>query len=178
MTDNYSVARLHLQLAEPYRILGDYRTAEKEALTALDWDRKNGYGEITKESYHELSRIYADTRQYGKAFEYQNRYLGILDSLNSTERRNKFKQLEKSYEFAAQERMRLDLQRKNELYLAQAKADRTVLLYLVFGTIVLTGAVIIAVVAYRRMRLQNVYPQMIRTKRLKTRLSNCKRLQK
>jgi len=43
-----------------------------------------------------------------------------LDSLNSAERRNKFVQLEKNFEFATQEKMRQQLARENELYLAQA----------------------------------------------------------
>jgi len=155
LKDDYTVARLHLQLAEPHRLMGDYKTAEREALLALEWDRNYGYGELVKESYRELSHIYAASHQYGKAFEYQDRYVAIMDSLNSAERRSKFDQLEKTFEFAAQERARQDLQRENELYLAQAEADRTVRIFLIFGTIVLTGAVIIAVVAYRRMRSQN-----------------------
>jgi signal transduction histidine kinase/DNA-binding response OmpR family regulator len=156
LKDDYTVARMHFQLAEPYRMLGDYKTAEREALRALEWDRRFGYGELVKESYKELSLIYAATRRYEKAFDYQKRYLEILDSLNSTVRRNKFSQLEKNFEFAAQERMREDLERKSELYLAEAKAERTVRIYLIFGTIVLMGAVIIAVIAYRRTRSQNV----------------------
>jgi signal transduction histidine kinase/DNA-binding response OmpR family regulator len=156
LKDDYTVARLHFQLAEPYRILGDYKTAEREALQALEWDHRHGYGELVKESCKELSLIYASTHQYGKAFDYQTRYLTIMDSLNSAERRNKFDQMEKSLEFAAEGKMREDLERKNEIYVAQAEADRKVLIYLVFGTLVLTGATIIAVVAYRRMRSQNV----------------------
>jgi signal transduction histidine kinase/DNA-binding response OmpR family regulator len=155
LKDNYTVARLHLQLAEPYRLLGDFKTAEREALLALEWDRRHGYGELVKESYRELARIYTATGQFGKAFEYQNRYLEILDSLNSAERRNKFVQLEKNFEFATQEKMRKGLERENELYLTQAQAERKVRIYLILGTIVLMGAVIIAVIAYRRMRSQN-----------------------
>src|SRR5690349_6955560 len=94
LKDNYTEARLHLQLSEPYRLLGDFKTAEREALIALEWDRVYGYGELVKESYRELARIYTATHQFGKAFEYQNHYLQILDSLNSAERRNKFAQLE------------------------------------------------------------------------------------
>jgi len=156
LKDNYTLARLHLQLSESYRLLGDFKTAEREALLALEWDRTYGYGELVKESYRELARTYAATRQFGKAFEYQNRYLEILDSLNSAERRNKFVQLEKNFEFATQEKMRQQLARENELYLAQARADRKIRTYLILGTIVLMGAMIIAVVAYRRIRSQNV----------------------
>ena len=154
--DDYTAARLHLQLAEPYRLLGDFKTAEREALQALEWDRTNGYGELVKESYRELARIYAATNKFGKAFEYQNHYLEILDSLNSAERRNKFVQLEKDFEFAAQEKIRQNLERENGLYVAQSQADRRVRIYLIIGTIILTGAVIISVVAYRRTRSQNV----------------------
>lgn len=156
LKDNYTVARLHLQLAEPYRLLGNFKTAEREALSALEWDRAYGYGELVKEAYRELARIYAATREFGKAFKYQNHYLEILDSLNSAERRNKFVQLEKDFEFATQEKIRQNLKRENELYLAQARADKEVRIYLIIGTIVLMGAVIIAVVAYRRTRSQNV----------------------
>lgn len=155
LKDNYTVARLHLQLSEPYRLLGDFKTAEREALQALEWDRTYGYGELVKESYRELARIYTATHQYGKAFEYQNRYLAILDSLNSAERRNKFVQLEKSFEFATQEKIRQQLERKNELYVAEARAERQVRIYLLTGTGLLAIAVVISVVAYRRMRLQN-----------------------
>jgi signal transduction histidine kinase/DNA-binding response OmpR family regulator len=156
LKDNYTVARLHLQLAEAYRMLKDYRTAEREALMALEWDRQHGYGELVKESYRELSLNYTATRQHGKALEYQNQYLKILDSLNSAERRNKFVQLEKNFEFAAQDKMRQDLERKNELYLTQANADKEIRLYLIFGTVILTGAVVMTVIANRRMRTQNV----------------------
>jgi signal transduction histidine kinase/DNA-binding response OmpR family regulator len=156
LKDNYTVARLHLQLSEAYRLLGDFKKAEHEALLALEWDRTYGYGELVRDSYRELARIYTATRQFGKAFEYQNRYLEILDSLNSAERRNKFVQLEKNFEFATQEKLRHQLERENELYLAQAEAERKVRIYLILGTIMLAGAVIIALVAYRRMRSQNV----------------------
>jgi signal transduction histidine kinase/DNA-binding response OmpR family regulator len=156
LKDNYTVARLHLQLAEPYRMLGDYQTAEREALIALRWDHANGYGELVKESYRELSRIYAATGRHGKAFEFQNRYLEIIDSLNSSERRAKFSQLEKSFEFAAQEKRRLDLERENELFLAQVETERKARIYFTIGILVLAAAVIIAVVAYRRTRYQNV----------------------
>lgn len=155
LKEDYTVARMHLQLAEPYRLLGDYKTAEREALIALEWDRLHGYGELVKESYLDLSRTYVASRQHEKAFKYQNLYLEILDSLNSAERRSKFNQLEKSFEFASQERMRQQLQRENEFYLAQAEADRKVRLYLIVGTIILAAAVILTVVAYRRMRSQN-----------------------
>jgi signal transduction histidine kinase/DNA-binding response OmpR family regulator len=137
-------------------MMGDYRKAEKEALIALDWDRANGYGELVKESYRELSRIYAASGQFGKAFEFQDRYLEILDSLNSSERRAKFAQLEKSFEFAAQEKRRGDLERENEIYLAQVQADRKARIYFTVGILVLTAAVILAVVAYRRTRSQNL----------------------
>jgi signal transduction histidine kinase/DNA-binding response OmpR family regulator len=156
LKDNYTVARLHLQLAEAYRMLEDYRTAEREALMALEWDRQHGYGELVKESYRELSLNYTATRQYAKALEYQNAYLKILDSLNSAERRNKFVQLEKNFEFAVQDKMRQDLKRKNELYLTQANADKEIRLYLILGTVILTGAVVMTVMANRKMRSQNV----------------------
>jgi signal transduction histidine kinase/CheY-like chemotaxis protein/AraC-like DNA-binding protein len=155
LKDNYTVARLHLQLAEPYRLQGNFKKAEQEALLALEWDRAHGYGELVKESYRELARIYTATRQFGKAFEYQNRYLEILDSLNSADRKNKFVQLEKNFEMATQEKTRQHLEREKELYQAQAQAERKVRIYLTAGTILLAGAVIISVVAYRRMRSQN-----------------------
>jgi signal transduction histidine kinase/DNA-binding response OmpR family regulator len=156
LKDNYTVARLHLQLAEAYRMLEDYRRAEREALVALEWDRQHGYGELVKESYRELSLNYTATGQYGKALEYQNEYLKILDSLNSAERRSKFVQLEKNFEFAAQDKMRQNLERKNELYLTQANADKEIRLYLIFGTVILAGAVVMTVMANRKMRTQNV----------------------
>jgi signal transduction histidine kinase/DNA-binding response OmpR family regulator len=155
LKDDATVARLHLQLAQPNRMLGDYRTAEREALIALAWDRTAGYGELTKESYKALSEIYSASGQFEKAFDYQSRYLKIIDSLNSAERRTQFGMVEKNYEITRQQKIREKLVRENELHLAQAQADRTLRVALIAGTIVLSLAAIYTLVAYRRMRSQN-----------------------
>ncbi len=148
LAEAHKIAGLHRLMAEAYRLLGDYRQAEQEALMCLRWDEKEGTGEFVKESYQELYKIYAATHQYDKAFDYQNKYLGIVDSLNNVERKTNFGLLEKNYELAQQER-------QNQLLVAREEADRITRISLIIGTIVFAIAAVIAVVAYRRSRYKN-----------------------
>ncbi len=154
LKEEYKVASLHRLMAEAYRKLGRYREAEQEALLCLAWDEKDGYGELVKESYKELYQIYGATGQYAKAFDYQSKYLTIVDSLNSAERKTRFGLVEKNLEIAQQERLREQLERENELHLAEAQAERARLWSVISVAIVLAIAVIITVIAYRRSRLQ------------------------
>jgi signal transduction histidine kinase/DNA-binding response OmpR family regulator len=141
-------------MAEAYRLMGRYRDAEREALLSLEWDQKFGYGDLVKETYEELYKIYGAMHQYDKAFDYQTRYLAIVDSLNSAERRTKFGLLEKNYEIAQQEKVREKLERENELHIAQARADNVTQIGLTAGTIVLAIGVVVSVAAYRRSGAQ------------------------
>lgn len=154
LKDNYTVALLHLEMAAAYRLLGKNRDAEREALQALEWDGKEGYGELVKNSYKELSSIYGATRQFDKAYDYQARYLTIVDSLNSADRKTKFGLLEKNFEILQQERVREQLKRENTIHVAQAEADRTTRIALIAGTIILAAGVVLATMAYRRSRAQ------------------------
>jgi signal transduction histidine kinase len=154
LKDDYKVASLHHLMAEAYRLMGRYRDAEREALLSLEWDQKFGYGDLVKETYEELYKIYGAMRQFDKAFDYQTRFLAIVDSLNSAERRTKFGLLEKNYEIAQQEKVREKLERENELHIAQARADNVTQIGLTAGTIVLAIGVVVSVAAYRRSRAQ------------------------
>lgn len=155
LKEPHKIASLHRLMAEAYRLLGMYKDAEREALLCLDWDEKEGSGELVKESVQELYKIYSATGQYEKAFKYQNRYLAIVDSLNSVERKTNLGLLEKNYELAQQERIRENLQDENKLHLAQAETDRVTRIALIVGSIALAIGVVIAMMAYRRSRLQN-----------------------
>lgn len=155
LNEAHKVASLRRLMAEAYRLLGDYKQAEREALMCLDWDRKHGTGELVKESYQELYKIYSATRQYEKAFDYQNRYLAILDSLNSAERKTNFGLLEKNYELAQQEKIRENLEDENQLHLARQQTDRVTLFFVIAGSVVLAIAAVIAVMAYRRSRFKS-----------------------
>lgn len=155
MKDDYMIAVTRIQLAEGYRQLHRYPEAEKEALLALAWDKEKGYGEVVKDSYEELYQIYRDMHKYQQAFEFQNKYLTIVDSLNKLERKTKFGLLEKNYEISQQEKIRKELERENEVHQAKARTDRVTRIALVSGSLVLAFTAIIAVVAYRRSRNQN-----------------------
>ncbi len=155
MKDDYMIAVTRIQLAEGYRQLHRYPEAEKEALLALAWDKEKGYGEVVKDSYEELYQIYRDMRKYQQAFEFQNKYLTIVDSLNKLERKTKFGLLEKNYEISQQEKIRKELERENEVHQAKARTDRVTRIALVSGSLVLAVTAIIAVVGYRRSRIQN-----------------------
>lgn len=155
LKDDYTVAWIHSGLAQPYRMLGDYKTAEQEALIALEWDRKYGYGELVQATYNELSKIYAATGRYEKAFDYQTKYLKIIDSLNSAEHRTQFGLMEKNYEIAQAEKRQEQLERENEIHQAQAKANQTTFIALIAGAAVLSIAVMIVLYAYRTVRKQN-----------------------
>lgn len=150
--DDYKVAALQLRMAEANRMLGNYALAENQARQSLQWDEEKGYGDLVKESYLELSEIYGADKQFAKAFEYQRKYITIIDSLNSTEHRTKFGLLEKNYEIAQQEKERDRLQRENELHKAQAEADRLAQVLLIAGIVVLVAAMAIAVLAIKRGR--------------------------
>lgn len=154
LKDEYKVAAVRVQLAGAYRRMKLYREAEREALLALAWDQKKGEGDLVKESYEELSRIYGETGRYDKAFDYQSRYLKVIDSLNSADRKKKIGVMEKNFEIARQERVREKLERENELHLARRETDRITRIGLMSGTIVLAIGVVVAIISYRRIREQ------------------------
>lgn len=154
LKDDYKVAAVRVQLAGAYRLMKRYGEAERAALQAFEWDRKNGYGDLVKTSSQELFKIYGATRQFEKAFDYQSRYLKIVDSLNSIDRKKKIGVMEKNFEIARQERVREKLERENELHLAKAETDRITRTGLIMGTIVLAIAVVISTISYRRIRSQ------------------------
>ena len=154
LKENQLVAEAHLQLAMAYRMQGKHREAEREAFMTLEWDERDGYGELVKESYIELYKIYAATRRFDKAYDYQSRYLTILDSLNSAERKTKFGLLEKNLEISQQEKIRERLERENELHIAQASVDRTTRISLIAGLAILFVGMVAASMAYRRSREQ------------------------
>jgi len=155
LKEAHKIAGLHRLKAEAYRMLGDYTKAEQEALACLNWDLKEGSGELEKESYQELYKIYAATHQYEKAFKYQDKYLAIIDSLNSVERKTQFGLLEKNFELEQQETIREKLENENKLVLAQAKTDRVTRISLIVGTVALAIAVVIALMAYRRSKFKS-----------------------
>ncbi len=154
LSDEYKIAAVRVQLAGAYRRMKKYHDAEQEALLALTWDRKNGQGDLVKKSYEELYKIYGETRRFDKAYDYQSRYLKVVDSLNSADRKKKIGVMEKNFEIARQDRVRERLERENELNLAQLETDRIARLGLIAGTIVLAIGVVIATVSYRRIRSQ------------------------
>jgi signal transduction histidine kinase/DNA-binding response OmpR family regulator len=154
LKDEYKIAAARVQLAGAYRRMKRYREAEQEAMLALAWDQNKGEGDLVKESYKELHNIFNETRQYDKAYDYQSRYLKIVDSLNSADRKKKIGVMEKNFEIAKQERVRERLERENELHLAQAEADRITRIGLIAGTIALAIGVVIATGSYRRIRSQ------------------------
>jgi len=154
LKDDYKVAAVRVQLAGAYRRMKKYRDAEQEALLALAWDRKNGQGDLVKKSYEELYKIYGETRRFDKAYDYQSRYLKVVDSLNSADRKKKIGVMEKNFEIARQDRVRERLERENEVHLAELETDRIARLGLIAGTIVLAIGVVIATVSYRRIRSQ------------------------
>lgn len=156
LKDEYKVAAVRVQLAGAYRRMKKYRDAEKEAMLALAWDKEKGEGDLVKESYEELFKIYGETRQYDKAYDYQGRYLKIIDSLNSADRKKKIGVMEKNFEIAKQDRVREQLQRQNELHLAREETDRITRIGLIAGTIVLAIGVVVALVSYRRIRVQKL----------------------
>ncbi len=155
LQEAHKIASLHRLKAEAYRLLGDYRKAEQEALLCLKWDQDEGSGELVKESYQELYKIYGATHQYDKAFDYQSKYLAIVDSLNSAERKVQFGLLEKNFELEQQETIREKLENENQIHLARAETDRVTRIALIVGSIALAIGVVIAVMAYRRSRLKS-----------------------
>ncbi|HZY78194.1 MAG TPA: response regulator [Cyclobacteriaceae bacterium] len=152
--EDYKVAAVRVQLAGAYRLTKRYRDAEREALLAFEWDKKNGYGDLVKTSSQELYKIYGETRQFEKAYRYQSRYLEIIDSLNSIDRKKKIGVMEKNFEIAKQERVRERLERENELHLAKAETDRITRTGLITATVFLAIAAAVSLISYRRIKSQ------------------------
>jgi signal transduction histidine kinase/DNA-binding response OmpR family regulator len=155
LKEEYKVASLHRLMAEAYRLQGRYGEAEREALLTLTWEHREGYGELAKESYAELYKIYGATHRYDKAFEYQGKYLAVIDSLNSAERRTRFGLLEKNFEIVQQEQVREKLEHENERYIALASVDRITRWSLAGGALLLGIGGLTAWGAYRRSQRQN-----------------------
>lgn len=138
--------------------LGEIYTALKKtqlAIPCIQNGLKMALGikhqEHTKRAYEDLSKIYADLKQYNKAFEYQSKYSTLKDSLTSIEVTKKLLVLEAQAELDKKDYDIQLLSAENEI--TKSKHQKTnIIRNIVVGGFILMGALFFLI--YNRSRLK------------------------
>lgn len=154
--DFYGVSTTYRHMGEALYDLGKYQEAEKTSLLALARGRERGDNEIIQQTSFDLARIYGKTGQFKKAYEFQEVYSQMQDSLSSRNRRIKLGLLEKEYELALKENENNALAKENEIQKIQATANRTTRIALGSALVFFVLFAVVSASGYYRSRRKNI----------------------
>jgi signal transduction histidine kinase len=106
--DHYPIAVYNTSMAEIYKDKGDMPRALAYAHESYDLAVADGLKEQIRDASQELSELYEHSKNYTKAFEYQETYLAYRDSINNEETIRKMADLRTEYE-VSQKQIEVDL---------------------------------------------------------------------
>lgn len=134
-----------IKIGEIYYRLKKYSDAELQVLKGLRIAQRFGTKEDIKDASKLLSDIYSKTGKYKNAYENHVLYKQMYDSIFTMESKNKLSAIESKYEL---ERKEQEIERQNETI----EQQRTQQLILMLSFIAVLFAVVVAIVAYFRIR--------------------------
>ncbi len=85
MGDNYAIAQYQLSLADIYQEKGNLNKAINYAQHGWNIARQDKLLEQMRNTSNKLSELYAQQKNYEKAYQFQSKYLAFRDSLNNEE---------------------------------------------------------------------------------------------
>ncbi len=125
--------------------LASYHQAEKQVLDA-------GFQKELERAYEGLSRVYADRKDFGRAYHYKNLVGGMRDDVYDQELSDKVSFIQLSYEVEKKQGEIDILEKSTEIERLRANRQRTISIAVgITGLLVL----VLAVVLYQRYRFVN-----------------------
>lgn len=104
LSDMPSIVNGENNLGKVLTDLGRYSEALKHLNTGVQLAQKNGMKQRLYEGYHGLATLYAKTGNFKKAFEYEQMYANLKDSLLNANLTKQLSELEILYESAKKEK--------------------------------------------------------------------------
>jgi serine phosphatase RsbU (regulator of sigma subunit) len=137
----------YVNLCRTYYKLKTYKTAEEYGLKALQLASEIGDAETKLEANDLLSKIYAETKNYEKAFSYYQQYVWFRDSLFNEENTAKLLAEKYQYDYGKKlEEERLNQARKDAVTQTEQKKQNQILILL---SSILVLVIFFAVFIYR-----------------------------
>ena len=115
---------------------------------------KNDYPDIRQMNYRVLSDIYLEIQDYKNAYEYVIRTIKVRDSLYTVESEEKIAEIQTKYETEKKEQQIVLLEKDNTIAVMKIKRQKSLLLYLTSGIVLILAFVFI---------LSNLYRQKVKT---------------
>ncbi len=144
--DKGNIIRINLYLGSIYKDMGEYNIAlEKENEALQIAEEINDLLQI-EYIYEEISSIYADMKDFENAFNYYVKYKSINDSSFSLERSKIINEMQTKYETEKKEQQITLLEKDNTIAKMEITKQRSLLLYLTTGIILI---VIFAIIVIR-----------------------------
>lgn len=101
-----------LAIAEIQIELGKLGKAEKNLKQAIDISKKNNYSDMTQRYYELTAQLLAKRGQYDEAFEWQEKFIALKDSLNKVNNTEQINELNAKYQTAKKDRELAENKRK------------------------------------------------------------------
>lgn len=149
--DVYPVAVYYISIADIYRDRGDLNKAILFSNQSLDISIENGLKEQISDANLKLSELYAQIKEYEKAYNHHSQYVVYRDSINNEEVIRKMADLRTKFE-VSQKQAEIDLLTK------QRQINKLIGLGLVFITLFLAA---LAFILLRNNRLKQTTNQML-----------------
>ncbi len=136
--DNYGICLSYRSIGKIYLITCNFSKALDFTLKSLKIANKLELLEIQKDLHEQLSKIYATTKSYKKAYENYILYKELNDSIFNEDYLKKISSLEYQYKFEKEKQViELKQQKKDAVYTAEVKRQKIVSRSFIVGFILM-----------------------------------------
>ncbi len=153
---DYYMAMFSQALGKIYILQQKYDAAEKLIRQSLEVSEKGKLLSAETQANYHMYELYEAKKDYRKALEYHIRYSDLNDSLNSTERGNAAKELEKKYQTEKKEAEIEKLNAEKTISESENKRKSQLLIFAFVGVGLVLCALGFAVFAFINKRKANV----------------------
>lgn len=130
---------------------GQYPEAQAMLEESLVISRENGFKERTLDAYAALTRVYSDQENYERAYEYQNQYTNLKDSIFNQLKSESLAAIRARHELEKKENEILELRRRQQI-----DQLRNISLWGLFAGLLLLGGLAIVIYRYRIQARNNL----------------------
>lgn len=135
--DKSGIAKVYNYLGRLYLQEGQLTLASQSFYESLEIANEIGLNRMVTENYANLAKLMAQLSDYKRAFEYQQMYINIRDSLYTEDSRRKIIELQLMYD-REQKESEIELSQKNEqINLLSSQRDRLLRNFLIAGVVLI-----------------------------------------
>lgn len=162
--DSYAIADFAIQMADSYLKSDKTKEAFPLVQRGLDLALKDGLKEQIRDASLKLSELYAQTKDYEKAYHHHTQYVAYRDSISNEEVIRKMADLRTEYEVS---------QKQAEIDLLTQKRERNYIIGMALLCIVLLLSVL-AFLLYRNNRIKRTANKLLHKQNTKLELQHTK----